>query len=125
MFPESKMAAYKHSMEYSALARPKYACFTGYSKLCAKSSSYFFPSQLKSLTSDIGGQLGLFVGISLLTVTEFLEFLIVLLMVCFNKRKAKLETLPKDNTEAADGYPAQVQLKSVGLTDNITMVSTG
>ena len=48
---------------------------------------------MKSLCSDIGGQLGLFVGISALTVTEFLELLITLLTMWFNKRKARTENL--------------------------------
>ncbi|KAL9986154.1 hypothetical protein ACROYT_G000248 [Oculina patagonica] len=51
---------------------------------------------IKSLTSFIGGQLGLFVGMSILTITEFFEFFITLLMMCFTSRKAKAVTLRQE-----------------------------
>ncbi|XP_078360084.1 bile acid-sensitive ion channel-like [Oculina patagonica] len=51
---------------------------------------------IRSLTSFIGGQLGLFVGMSILTITEFFEFFITLLMMCFSKRKANAVTLRQD-----------------------------
>lgn len=50
----------------------------------------FYPFQLSSLVSDIGGQLGLFVAMSVLTATESLEFCITLLMILFNKQKTKI-----------------------------------
>ena len=50
----------------------------------------FYPFQMSSLVSDIGGQLGLFVAMSVLTATESLEFCITLLMILFNKQKTKI-----------------------------------
>lgn len=77
-------------------------------------------SQSDSLTSDIGGQLGLFVGMSIMTITEFVELFATLFVACFSKGKSKTETVPQDNGEATDGYPvrthAEGQMTDVEIT---------
>lgn len=75
---------------------------------------------MESLTSDIGGQLGLFVGMSIMTVTEFAELFATLLMACFSKRKPKTGTIPQNNGEATDSFPvrshAEGQMRDVEIT---------
>lgn len=52
-------------------------------------NAFFFKFQLENLLADIGGQLGLWIGVSVMTGVEILEFISNLLTYLCSKRLDK------------------------------------
>ena len=52
-------------------------------------NAFFFLFQLENLLADIGGQLGLWIGVSVMTGVEILEFISNLLTYLCSKRLDK------------------------------------
>ena len=50
------------------------------------------------LFSDIGGQLGIWIGVSVITLTEVVELVIGLACECFRKKTTELGGHPNDST---------------------------
>ena len=53
--------------------------------------------QIDTLMANIGGALGLFIGMSFVTVFEFVEFLFDLIMLALYKAKHRSKTKPTDS----------------------------
>jgi len=53
-----------------------------------------------SIVADVGGNLGLFLGCSILTVAEFIDFLIVYYTEKFNERRKVIQTDKNIDIEA-------------------------
>ena len=57
----------------------------------------FTNQQIEDFVSDIGGQLGLWIGFSVLTVAEFLELFMLLFHAAFKICRAKKTAEPNNN----------------------------
>ena len=55
------------------------------------------------LISDIGGQLGVWIGVSVLTIAEVLEILITIVIACSRKRNAKRNKAEADLQDVTIG----------------------
>lgn len=73
-------------------------------KDCSYSKVHFFPlfKQIADFASDIGGQLGLWIGFSVLTIAEFIEFFMLLfahlVKKCTSRGKVKSASLELKET---------------------------
>lgn len=61
--------------------------------LCA---IFNFHSQGENFVSDIGGQLGLWAGFSVLSLAEVLELVIILFHACFSRKMTEVMDFEKD-----------------------------
>ena len=57
----------------------------------------FYISQVDTLMANIGGTLGLFMGISFVTAFEFLEFIVDMIVLALYKAKQKGKTTPAND----------------------------
>ena len=56
--------------------------------------------QPQDLVGNLGGQIGLFLGASFLTLTEFLELLVRVLFICFNRSKTEKKSDSKPDSSS-------------------------
>lgn len=65
-----------------------------YTRVIVRTYMLFYISQVDTLMANIGGTLGLFMGISFVTAFEFLEFIVDMIVLALYKAKQKGKTTP-------------------------------
>ena len=65
-----------------------------YTSVIVRTYILFYISQVDTLMANIGGTLGLFMGISFVTAFEFLEFIVDMIVLALYKAKQKGKTTP-------------------------------